>query len=77
MKPIEVTMSRKEIELGNEVLNNLLVMARLREAGIPVLGRISLQGVEHGTFEMIEDRTFGDVVYRWTPDPDYDPAEGL
>lgn len=77
MTTIEVTFSRKEIELGQEVLMNLSVLVRLRESGIPALGRISLQGVEHGTLEMIEDRTFGDVVYRWTPDPDYDPAEGL
>jgi len=77
VKPVEITMARKEIELGNEVLNNLKLMGRMREAGIPVLGRISLQGVEHGTLEMIEDRTFGDVVYRWTPDPEYDPADDL
>lgn len=77
MTTIKVTFARKEIELGHEVLMNLSVLARLRESGIPALGRISLQGVEHGTLEMIEDRMFGDVVYRWTPDPDYDPAEGL
>ena len=77
MKQIEVTISRKEAELGHEVTNNLTLLVKLRSAGIPALGRISLQGVEHGTLEVIEDRTFGDRIFRWTPDPEYDPAGDL
>jgi hypothetical protein len=78
MKPIEVTIPFKVHQVGGmEVRGNVEVLAKLREAGIPVEGHISIQRVEHGTLEMITDRTFGDIVYRWTPDPEYDPASDL
>jgi hypothetical protein len=77
-KPIEVTFPLDKWEkMGGETGCGIALLAKLRDAGIPAMGRIMLQGVEHGILEMSTDRTFGDAVYRWTPDPDYDPAEGL
>ncbi|AEY69534.1 hypothetical protein AH2_00024 [Burkholderia phage vB_BceS_AH2] len=78
MKTIEMTIPYEAHPLGGmEVRGNIDVLAKLRNAGIPVEGNISIQRVEHGTLEIITDRAFGDVVYRWTPDPDYDPAGDL
>lgn len=78
MKTIEVTIPYKAHPVGGmEVCGNLDVLKKLRDAGIPVQGCISIQRVEHGTLEMFTDRTFGDVIYRWTPDPDFDPAGDL
>jgi hypothetical protein len=40
-------------------------MARLRRAGIPVLGTLLFRGVESGTLTKIQDFDTNDIVYRW------------
>lgn len=80
-EPIEVTFPLDRFDaLGNEVLCNVELLKRLREAGIPAVGRISLQGVEYGTLSYHRDRLFGDAVYRWvpeSPEDDDDDDHGL
>jgi len=81
MKPITISfpIDRKKVHRDNEVLTNCELLDRLRSAGIPAVGNISLQGVERGTLSIETDRTFGDYIYTWTPpeDDDDDPAAGL
>lgn len=52
----------------NEPLRNISVLQRMRNAGAPMIGAISITGVEHGKLEMwFEDDLDGGVfVYRWT-----------
>lgn len=49
---------------GHEVHENLLVLARLRAAGIPVIGAISVRGVEYGKLTMTLDED-DDFVYEF------------
>lgn len=82
MKPVKMTMALNRIHKvhrDSEVLANLEVMNALRAAGVPIIGAISVRGVEHGQLTLETDRLFGEVTYTWTPDPDYeeDPAAGL
>lgn len=76
-KPITVTMDLSKFDqVGNEVRWNIVLLAKLRQAGIPAKGRVTLQGVEHGTLAYTTDNTFGDAVYTWTPDePEDDEGE--
>lgn len=53
----------------NEPLRNCTVLQTLRNAGVPVIGAISILGVEHGTLTMqvAEDDIDGDMFrYTWT-----------
>ncbi len=77
-KPITVRMDLSKFnEVGNEVRWNVALLAKLRQAGIPATGRITLQGVEHGTLAYTTDKLFGDAVYSWTPDEPEDDEEEL
>lgn len=67
MTTLTVTMSTTEAaKLGNEVHVNTKLLAKMRKLGIPVMGRISVQGVHHGTLTIT--RSGKDVVYRWDGD---------
>jgi len=89
MKPIEVTYSMARLdEIGHEIPANCEVLDKLRKAGIPAAGRVSVQGVERGVLTIKRDRVFGDVIYTWHPPEDDedddsflniddDPAAGL
>lgn len=87
-KIIEARFERSMfVRLANEVLCNMKIMKGLRDRGAPVIGAISILGVEHGHLTMhTEDDLDGDVlVYRWTgdasllhiPSPDCTPAKPL
>lgn len=78
MKSIEVTMPMDKWDaVGSETACGIRLLELLRQAGIPAVGRIMLQGVEHGTLEITKEQCFNEMIYTWTPDPDYDPASGL
>ncbi len=66
---IKVTISYAEMQrLGHpypEVLKTLHLMKQLREAGIPIVGVLSIDGVETGKLTMYRDQIFQDWVYEW------------
>jgi len=66
--------------LRNEVLRNTDLLVRLRSRGIPVVGEISLIGVERGRLTIERDNDFEEYVFTYTPPEevdDDDPAAGL
>ena len=60
---IEVRISKSDI--GERAFTESLVLARLREAGIPVRGTILFRGIASGTLDRSEDYETGDVIFRW------------
>ena len=80
MEPITVrfTMNHQPNNpLGNEVLRNNDLLRRLRSFGIPVVGNISVIGVEYGKLSIEPDRDFDEWVFTWECSEDDDPAAGL
>lgn len=78
MSTIEVRMPTDMTEkLGNEVLANVRTIKRLREAGVPIVGSISILGVSQGTLQMSTDEGLDgdDYVFRWTPPTNYKPPK--
>ena len=67
--------------LRNEVLRNTDLLVRLRSRGIPVVGSISLIGVERGRLVIERDNDFEEYVFTYFPpeevEDDDDPAAGL
>lgn len=62
-KTVEVRISKKEFK-NQASVPTIWVLRRLKEKGVPVIGKLIIQGVSHGSLEMFcED---GDLVYRWT-----------
>jgi hypothetical protein len=55
-------------KLQNEVLANIKTVEKMRAAGIPVIGKLVLSGITHGTLtHRVEEDLDGDVlVYSWT-----------
>ena len=52
---------------ANPVHRFLALVKRLREAGIPAVGSIALEGVESGTLSITApDLLTGEVTYSWT-----------
>lgn len=69
---IEVRVPLDHIKhIQHEVTQNILLVERLKKAGIPIIGRLVLSGVEHGKLEHeVEEDIDGDtLVYRWVPAP--------
>lgn len=54
-------------KLGSEVHANVRVIQKLRDKGVPVIGAISVQGVEHGKLTSFTDEGLdgNDLVYQW------------
>lgn len=60
---------------GHDVLAGAHIANELRKAGVPVIGRINVAGIEHGTLSYSRD---GDIhVYRWTPGADTPQTDNL
>ena len=59
---------------ANPVHRALVLIARLRDEGIPAFGAIALEGVEYGTLSITApDLATGEVTYSWAgvePDPE-------
>jgi hypothetical protein len=55
-------------KLQHEVLANIKIVEKMRAAGIPVIGKLVLSGITHGTLtHRVEEDLDGDVlVYSWT-----------
>lgn len=65
---IEVRVSLDDVKkLQHEVLENIKVVEKLRAAGIPVIGKLVLSGITHGTLtHRVEEDLDGDtLVYVW------------
>lgn len=78
MNTIEVRMPTDlTAKLGNEVLANVRTIKRLREAGVPIVGSISILGVSQGTLQMSTDEGLDgdDYVFKWTPPANYKPPK--
>jgi hypothetical protein len=53
----------------NPVHRALVLIKRLRAVGIPAVGAIALENVEHGTISIsAPDLVTGEVLYSWIPD---------
>lgn len=73
-KTVEVRISKKEFDKRVSV-PTIWVIRRLKEKGVPVIGKLIIQGVSHGSLEMFcKD---GDLVYRWTGVPDETDGDDL
>lgn len=57
-------------KLQHEVLANIKLVEKMRAAGIPIIGKLVLSGITHGTLtHHVEDDLDGDtLVYTWTGD---------
>jgi len=49
---------------------NIMLMQRLRDANIPMLGCLFIVGVRHGRLTFTVDNATNEYVYEWEPDPD-------
>ncbi|TDR82194.1 hypothetical protein [Paludibacterium purpuratum] len=58
---IEIAMCRDEMAYGQ------LLLTRLREAGIPVIGKLTFQGVENGELLQSKSDKLDYMIYRWVP----------
>lgn len=55
-------------KIGQPVHQHVYVGKTLRDAGIPVVGGLEMQGVEHGRLTYFNESS--KRVYEWTPGPD-------
>lgn len=65
---IEVRVDLDAIKkLDHEVLANIKIVEQLRDAGIPIIGKLVLSGITHGTLiHHVDEDIDGDtLVYRW------------
>ena len=68
-KPIRVEIEQDKFwAIGQPVHQHVYVGKTLRDAGIPVVGGLEMQGVEHGRMTYFNEG--GKRVYEWTPGPD-------
>lgn len=68
---IEVTIPRNAVLArfqDNDVQFGQILMTRLKESGVPVIGTLFPRGVESGRLEMeCDDLASDDLIYRWYP----------
>ena len=64
---IEVRIpAERLVRFGNEVHAGMHVLKALREAGVPAVGVLYVQGVESGVLSIeFEDLAMDEWVYRW------------
>ena len=43
-------------------------ITKLKEAGVPIIGYLSFEGVREGTLKRLEDIETGETVYVWATD---------
>ena len=66
---IEVRVPLEDVmKLQHEVLANIKLVEKMRAAGIPIIGKLVLSGITHGTLtHHVDDDLDGDtLVYTWT-----------
>lgn len=65
-KETTVSMSLERLAvIGNEAICGNEIIQALKRGGVPVTGRLMLQGVEYGTLTYSTDGT--NAVYHWKP----------
>lgn len=75
MSTIEVRVSLDDIKnIQHEVTANIVLVEKLKKAGIPMVGKLVLSGITHGTLtHVVEQDLDGDtLVYRWEGDLEED-----
>lgn len=65
---IEVCIPLETLERHHEVMRGFLIVEKLKAAGIPVDGSLTVGGVLHGSLTTFDNVLFGDRVWRWTED---------
>lgn len=68
IKTIRLRVALDDIKkLQHEVLANIKLVEKMREAGIPVIGKLVLSGITHGTLtHHVDEDIDGDtLVYTW------------
>lgn len=64
---IRVVITEREIEkLNHDVWKNITVNRKLRAAGIPIVGKLSIFSVERGRLTMYWDEANRSWVYEYT-----------
>lgn len=64
---IEVRVSLREVMEQHRLTLESYLIAKCKEAGIPLVGLLAFRGVESGVVERIDDPASGDFVFRWRP----------
>lgn len=66
-KRIEVVIPNLDLarQGPSDAAKGAYIINRLKDAGIPVKGVITIQGATHGALTMFEDQMFGDLVIQW------------
>lgn len=73
--PITVRISAQDaVSCANEHAFTWLLMKRLRDAGIPVLGSLHFRGVASGCLTRHEDPYTRNQVFTWHPNAEEIPA---
>jgi hypothetical protein len=70
-QPLEVRINRTAID--GQTSNSycaIMLNQKLTDAGFPMIGKLFVHGVRHGTFTMTVDNRAHEYVYTWNPDPD-------
>ncbi|GAQ30275.1 hypothetical protein SAMD00023378_3958 [Ralstonia sp. NT80] len=75
MTTIEVRIAPKDLHQQVPGVASVFAMQKCREAGIPVRGIFTFEGVAHGTLMLDRDMKTGDYVYLWEPECRYTLAE--
>lgn len=68
IKTIRLRVALDDIKkLQHEVLANIKLVEKMREAGIPVIGKLVLSGITHGTLtHHVDEDIDGDtLIYTW------------
>lgn len=67
-KRIEVAIPDRDLEAQgpSDAARGAMIISRLRDAGIPVKGVLTIQGVTHGALTMFHDDMFGQLVCQWS-----------
>jgi hypothetical protein len=71
MSTIEVRVSLDDVKkTQHEVTANIVLVEKLKKAGIPIVGKLVLSGITHGALtHVVEQDLDGDtLVYRWEGD---------
>ena len=73
MSTAEVTI-RVDLPPSSGAAEAVRAIRKLRQQGVPVIGRFALRGVAHGRLEMFKDAS-GIIVWQWTGVPDEPESE--